>query len=139
MSSLRQKAITQSLGSEPPSWTRSGLGKADRQPFELLRGLGADRFQGKGDDWVQDIFELLRISINSSYLRGLYYDPVPYRSRGGIALRASPDLYSYSGAVMLRMIKSILWAAEQQGKIAMPTRLKVVATSDNMGVWISAQ
>jgi hypothetical protein len=139
MSSLRQKAITQNLGSEPPSWTRSGLGRADRQPFELLRGLGADRFQGKGDDWVQDIFELLRISINSSYLRGLYYDPVPYRSRGGIALRASPDLYSYSGAVMLRMIKSILWAAEQQGKIAMPTRLKVVATSDNMGVWISAQ
>jgi hypothetical protein len=35
------------------------------------------------------------------------------------------------------MIKSILWAAEQQGKIAMPTRLNVVATSDNMGVWIS--
>lgn len=137
MSSLRQKAIAQRLGSEPPSWTRSGLGKADRQPFELLRGLGADRFQGKGDDWVQDVFELLRISISSSYLRGLYNEPVPYRSRGGIALRASPDLYNYSGAVMLRMIKSILWAAEQQGKIAMPTRLNVVATSDNMGVWIS--
>lgn len=137
MNSLRQKAIAQRLGSEPPSWTRSGLGKADRQPFELLRGLGADRFQGKGDEWVQDIFELLRISISSSYLRGLYNEPVPYRSRGGIALRASPDLYSYSGAVMLRMIKSILWAAEQQGKIAMPTRLNVVATSDNMGVWIS--
>ena len=137
MSSLRQKAIAQKLGSEPPSWTRSGLGKADRQPFELLRGVGAERFQGKGDDWIQDIYDLLRLATSSGILRGLYYEPVPYRSRGGVALRAAPDLYGYSGAVMLRMIKSILWAAEQQGKIAMPTRLKVTPTSDNMGVWIS--
>lgn len=138
MSEIRKKleSKVKGFGSAPPNWTSSGLGKADRKPSEMLRDLGVGSFSGKGEDWLQDIYDLLRIVVKSRILQPLYSEPVPYRSQNGIGLTASQDLYSFSVAVMLRMIKSVLWAAEQAGIIAMPSRLVVDAYPDGMGVWV---
>ena len=136
MNELRKKAIEAGLGSTPPNWGRDGLGKADFAPDEITRGLGLSRFVGTGSDWMTDVVRLLGIAFKSRYLEGLYSDPVPYRSRGGISVGAASDLYSYSPAVMQRMVKSTLWAAERTGKIALPSRLKVEVTPDQRALWI---
>jgi hypothetical protein len=138
MSEIRKKleSKVKGFGSTPPNWTSSGLGKADRRPSEMLRDLGVGSFRGKGEDWLQDIYDLLRIVVKSRILQSLYSEPIPYRAQAGIGLTASQDLYSFSVPVMLRMIKSVLWAAEQVGIIAMPSRLAVDAYPDGKGVWV---
>lgn len=137
MNALRQKAISKGLGSGPPSWVRSGLGKADRDPNGLLSGLGLSRFQGAGDDWMQDIYNLLRTAQRSSILVNVFYEPQIYRSQQAITIRGTSDLSSFSSTAMMRMIRSILWAAEQQGKIAMPSRLQTFTIAGNTAVQIS--
>lgn len=137
MSALRQKAISKGLGYEPPSWTRSGLGTADRNPGEIISGLGLSRFQGSGDDWLQDIYNLLRTAQRSSFLMNVFYEPQVYRDRQAITIRGTSDLHNFSSTAMMRMIRAILWAAEQQGRIAMPSKLKTFTISGNTAVQIS--
>lgn len=137
MSELRQKAKAAGLGDGPPRWGSDRLGRADTDPGGLMSGLGLSGFRGTGSDWITDVYNVLRIAVRSSYLSGLYSEPVPYRSRNGISVGASSDLHGYSKAVMMRMIKSTLWAAEKTGKIALPSRLRVEVSPDQTGVWIS--
>jgi hypothetical protein len=139
MTKIREKMIAKykGFGGSPPDWTRSRLGRADNAPIEITGGLDLAGFQGKGEDWLQDIYDLLRIATRSRILHGMYSDPVPYRDRNGIAIGAAEDVYGYSIPVMLRMIKSTLWAAEQQGMIAMPSRLRVDVYPNGKGVWVN--
>ncbi len=137
MASLREKAAAAGFGSNRPSWESVGLGRADSDPDSIIRGLNLSGFMGTGSDWIADVVNLLNRAVKSPYLNGLYGEPVAYRSRNGIAISAAEDVYSFGrGAVMLRMIKSTLWAAELTGRIALPTRVRVTATSDGRGVWI---
>lgn len=126
------------FGTSPPSWTRSDLARANRDPRGLLGGLGVGSFQGSGDDGLQDIFLLLSKAVNSSVLYGLYSSPTKREKRGEIELAAASDLYSFgSGAVMLRFIKAILAAGDSMGIIALPTGLKVEPNASRNGVLIS--
>lgn len=137
MPSLRDKASAAGLGNRRPSWEGKGLGRADRSPESIMSGLGLSRFMGSGDDWIQDVYNVLLISQRSVYLRDLYSEPRIFRKQGVIALNASSDLYGYSPAVMRRMIMSTLWAAELTGRVALPSNLKVDITPDQRGVVIS--
>lgn len=136
MSSLRQKAKTKGLGSTPPSWVYSGLGRADNDPDYILGGLGLLGFQGRGDDWMQDIHDLLLKAVRSRILDGLFSEPTIFRDRNMVAINGASDLYGYSSTTMMRMIRSILWAAEQRGKIAMPSKLKTATASGGSVVTI---
>jgi hypothetical protein len=136
MSSLREKAKEAGLGSGPPPWGDKGLGRADTDPAGLVRGLGISGFTGTGNDWITDVYNVLRIATRSSYLNGLYSDPVPYRSQNVVTIGSAPDLYEFSPRVMRRMIMSTLWAADKMGRIALPSRLKVDTTNDNKGLRI---
>ena len=121
------KKLGRSFGDSPPGWARSGdLGIADTNPAYICNGLNLRGFQGKGEDWTQDIADALRIAFRSKILYGLYSEPTVSYDRSTIKINAAPDVASFgSGAVAMRMIKSTLWAADQQGKIAMPSRLKI--------------
>jgi len=137
MNDLRQKAKAAGLGDSPPRWGSDRLGRADSDPAGLMSGLGLSSFKGTGSDWITDVYNVLRIAFRSSYLNGIYSEPVPYRTRNGISVGASAELYQFSEAVMMRMIKSILWAAEKTGRVALPSRLRVELSPDKTGVWIS--
>ena len=137
MSNIRKEAEKAGFGSKPPNWGSDGLGRADYDAEGLMRGLNLAGFSGTGSDWITDVTNLLTRAVRSQYLSGLYGEPVPYRSRNGIAIGASEDVYSFgNGAVMLRMIKSTLWAAELTNRVALPSTLRVEPTSDRRGVWI---
>ena len=136
MSAIRKKlqGKHKNFGDSPPGW--SDLGLAESDPERIMSGLGLSRFSGGGEDWLQDIFDLLRNAVRPpSPLSGLYSEPVKYAKKNGISIGASSDLMKYSGAVTIRMIKSTLWAAESTGRIAMPSRLKIDAMAN--GLWIS--
>lgn len=137
MNALRQKAISKGLGSGPPPWVRSGLGRADRDPTGILRGLNLAGYQGRGDDWLQDVYDLLRIAQRSSILSNVFYEPQIFRGQQAVTIRGTSDLHGFSSTAMMRMIRSILWAAEQQGKIAMPSSLKTFTISNNTAVQVS--
>lgn len=135
MSEIRKRlqGKHKNFGDSPPGW--SDLGLAESDPEKIMSGLGLSRFRGGGEDWLQDIFDLLRSAVKSPPLSGLYSEPVKYAPKNGISIGASSDLMKYSGAVTIRMIKSTLWAAETTGRIAMPSRLKIDAMAN--GLWIS--
>lgn len=137
MSEIRNKAIAAGLGSSPPNWSGTGLGRAESDPAGVVKSLNMSGFVGTGNDWIADVTSILSRAFKSSVLNGLYREPIPRRGSGDIVIGASSDLYSFgNGAVMLRMIKSTLWAAETMGLVALPARLKIDATSDRRGVWI---
>jgi hypothetical protein len=120
------KKLGRSFGDSPPGWARAGdLGIADSNPAYICNGLNLRGFQGKGEDWTQDIADALRLAFRSRILYGLYSEPTVSYNRSTIKVNAAADVVKFSPAVAMRMIKSTLWAAEQQGKIAMPSRLKV--------------
>lgn len=126
------------FGNDPPSWTKSGLGRADRDPDGLLNGLGLSGFRGKGEDGLHDIYTILQRAINSSVLKGLYTNITKRERSGEILLEAAPDLYRFgNGAVMLRFPKSILAAADALGWIAVPSGLTVSPSPTRSGVIIS--
>jgi len=136
MSAIRKKlqGKHKNFGDSPPGW--SDLGLAESDPERIMSGLGLSRFSGGGEDWLQDIFDLLRNAVRpGSPLSGLYSEPVKYAKKNGISIGASSDLMKYSVPVTIRMIKSTLWAAESTGRIAMPSRLKIDAMAN--GLWIS--
>jgi hypothetical protein len=137
MPSLREKAAAAGFGTRSPSWQGAGLGRADRSPESIVSGLGLSRFMGRGDDWMQDVHNLLVTAQRSVYLRDLYSEPRIFRQQGVVMINAASDLYGYSPAVMRRMIMSSLWAAELTGRIALPTRVSVDITPDQRGVMIS--
>lgn len=139
MPSLREKAAAAGLGSSSPSWQGKGLGRADRSPESVVSGLGLSRFVGRGDDWMQDVHDLLMTAQRSVYLRDLYSEPRIFRNQGVVMINAASDLYGYSPAVMRRMIMSSLWAAELTGRIALPTRVSVDVSPDQRGVVISVR
>jgi hypothetical protein len=137
--SLREKLLKvyPRFGDSPPFWTQKRqLGLADTDPARIMTGLGLGSFMGDGNDWRVDIYNMLRIAVKSRVLRSLFSDP-EVRGKNEIIIRASQTLYSYSQAVMKRMIESTLWAAEQRGKIAMPYKLKVEITDDGKGVRVA--
>jgi hypothetical protein len=126
------------FGTSPPSWTNSGLGRADTDPDGLLNGLGLTGFRGKGDDALHDIFTILQRAISSSVLKGLYTGITKKERSGAIVLEAAADLHRFgNGAVMLRFPKSILAAADALGWIAIPSGLSVAPTPSRTGVIIS--
>lgn len=138
MATLRDKAKAAGLGASGPSWGNVGLGRADRSPESIVSGLGLTRFMGRGDDWIQDVYDVLKIAQRSIYLRELYSDPLVLRKSGTIMMNAASDLYGYSPAVMRRMIMSTLWAVELTGRVALPAKLRVDITTDQRGIVISA-
>lgn len=137
MPTLRDKAKAAGLGSSGPNWERVGLGRADRSPESIISGLGLTRFMGRGDDWMQDVYDVLVIAQRSVYLRELYSEPRILRKSGMIMMSAASDVYGYSPAVMRRMIMSTLWAAELTGRVALPSNLRVDITSDQRSIVIS--
>ena len=143
MTPIRNKLLGKlgrQFGDEPPSWASDGgLGRADDDPAGICSGLGLAGFQGAGDDWLVDITNLLKLAVRSQILYGLYSEPTPKGNRTGLSLSVRSDLANFSGAVTMRMIKSTLWAAEQQGKIAMPRRLKVGLTSGGRVVTVQVE
>lgn len=140
MTPIRQKLVGKlgrSFGDKPPSWTSGrDLGRADDDPAFICNGLNLKAFQGAGDDWVQDIVNMLSYAVRSRPLAGLYSSPVPTRDRTKIRINARSDVISFSAAVAIRMIKSTLWAAEQQGKIAMPSRLRVGLSGNTVEIYV---
>ncbi len=129
MTPIRRKyydKLGRSFGSNPPSWaTGGGLGTADSNPDFICRGLGLGGFNGSGEDWVQDIANALRLAVRSRVLYGMYSEPIIAYDRKRIKLNARSDVAGFGGgAVAMRMLKSTLWAAEQQGRLAMPSALK---------------
>ncbi len=137
MASLREKAAAAGLGNRRPSWENLGLGRADREPDAIIRGLNASGFMGTGDDWITDVTRLLSMAVQSPVLSGLYSSPLPQRSANSVMITGASDLTGYSPAVMRRMIMSTLWAAELTGRIALPTRLAVRITSDQRSLQIT--
>jgi hypothetical protein len=140
MTRIRQKLLGKlgrSFGDKPPSWTsKRDLGRADDDPAFICKGLNLGAFQGAGEDWVQDIVNMLTYAVRSRPLSGLYSAPVPTRDRMKIRINARSDVISFSGAVAIRMIKSTLWAAEQQGKIAMPSKLRVGLSGSTVEIYV---
>ena len=141
MTPIRQKLLGKlgrSFGDKPPSWTtKRDLGRAETDPGFICTGLNLRSFQGAGDDWVQDIVNMLLYAVRSRPLAGLYSEPVPSRDRTKIRINARNDVISFgSGAVAIRMIKSTLWAAEQQGKIAMPSKLRVGLSGNTVEIYV---
>jgi hypothetical protein len=134
MSAIRRKlqGKYKGFGDAPPGW--NDLGLVERDPEQIINGLDLSRFMGGGEDWLQDIYDVIRIAAKSEVLRGIFGEPQKYVSRNGISISVSSDLMDYSPAVAIRMIKSTLWAAEKTDRIALPTRLKVDALSN--GLWI---
>jgi hypothetical protein len=141
MTPIRQKLLGKlgrSFGDKPPSWTtKRDLGRAESDPAFICNGLNLKSFQGGGDDWVQDIVNMLSYAVRSKPLAGLYSDPVPSNDRTKIRINARADVISFgTGAVAIRMIKSTLWAAEQRGKIAMPNNLRVGLSGNTVEIYV---
>jgi len=133
------KSKYRSFGDNPPRWAGSGLGRADRDPDGLLKGLGLSRFRGKGEDGLQDIYNILELAIRSSVLNGLYTGISKRESQGQVIVEAAADLYRFGSgqAVMIRFIRATLAAADKLGWIAIPSGLKTNVTSSGTGVVIS--
>jgi hypothetical protein len=56
----------------------------------------------------------------------MYSETTIAYDRKRIKLNARSDVAGFGGgAVAMRMLKSTLWAAEQQGRLAMPSALKL--------------
>jgi len=132
MSQLRDKfqaKFKNRYGSSPPSWTGEGLGTADANPSYIARGLGIDRYRSSGEDWLDDVYQILNLALRSQILNGLYSN---LRKVGNneIQLLMANDVAAVY-APSRRMILSTLWAAEKLGLIAMPQKLKV-ETSGNV-------
>lgn len=133
---LRQKfqAKFRGFGASPPSWTNRGddgrgLGRADNDPTYIASGLGFAGYVSTGEDWLDDIYQILRIAFRSRVLYGLYGEPIK-KGNNTIQFMMAPDVQQ-AYAPSRRMILSTLWAAEQLGLIAMPQKLKV-STSGNV-------
>lgn len=136
---IRQKLkkVYPKFGDQPPWWTRGkNLGIAERDPSKIMSGLGLNDFMGGGSDWLTDIHNLMARAVRSKIMSGLYGEPIINRSRGSISITASSAIYSYSPAIMQKMIMAVLLAAEKTGRIAMPEKMTVKIGGDERSVWI---
>lgn len=136
---IRQKLkkVYPKFGDQPPWWTRKGkLGIAERDPAKIMSGLGLSDFMGGGNDWFTDIHNLMKKAVGSKILGELFGEPYPHPSKGRISITASSAIYSYSPALMQRMIMAVLLAAEKTGRIAMPEKMTVKIGEDKRSVWI---
>jgi hypothetical protein len=143
--SLREKlkSVHPGFGETPPAWTNSSLGLADRDPAKVMSELGVGSYIGSGSDWRVDIYNLMTRAVSSRILRNLFRPPQNNDRLNAISIQATSILYGEKGLkdaakkkLMVDFIKQILWAAEQRGKIAMPTKLKVEVGQDGTSVWI---
>jgi len=131
MSSLRQKlqAKFKGFGSKPPGWTSGDLGLASNNPSAVVREVGIGGFSSTGEDWLDDIYQVLRTAFRSKILYGLYGEPIK-KGNNEIQFSMASDIASVY-APSRRIILAILASAESQGLISMPQNLKV-ETSGNV-------
>lgn len=139
MSALREKLkkVHRDFGDRPPRLVTGDLGVASRDPDKLMQDLGLSGFSASGNDGLQDIHLLLDAAVNSSTLSGLFGRPIKSERSGSVTVPTSGDIMSYgSGALASRFIRAVLAAAENTGKIALPTGLSYAVATDNRYVMV---